>query len=58
MWRLGNITIGRHARVAAGSLVLKPVPEGMMVAGSPATVIGAVADSECNGIGYENESMI
>ncbi|KAK9820754.1 hypothetical protein WJX81_000132 [Elliptochloris bilobata] len=45
---LGNITIGRHARVAAGSLVLKPVAEGVMVAGSPATVIGCMADIACD----------
>lgn len=52
MWHTGNITIGRHARVAAGSLVLKPVPDGMMVAGAPATVIGAVADTASNGYEY------
>ncbi len=45
--RAGNITIGRHARVAAGSLVLKPVGEGVLVAGSPAQaqVIDSVADT-------------
>ena len=39
---LGNITIGQSARVAAGSLVLKPVPERSTVAGIPAKVVGAL----------------
>lgn len=39
---LGNIIVGKGAQVAAGSLVLKPVPEHVMVAGSPAKVIGRV----------------
>jgi len=43
--RAGNITFGRHAGVAAGSLVLKPVGEGVLVAGSPALVIDSVADT-------------
>ncbi|MBL4595254.1 MAG: serine O-acetyltransferase [Robiginitomaculum sp.] len=33
---LGNITIGDYARIAAGSVVLKPVPSGCTVAGVPA----------------------
>lgn len=37
---LGNIEIGRGAVVAAGSVVLNDVPQGMTVAGSPARVIG------------------
>lgn len=41
---LGNIRIGRHARVAAGSLVLKPVPDGTLVAGSPARELGQLAN--------------
>lgn len=40
---LGNITIGKGAQVAAGSLVLKPVPPHTMVAGSPAKVVGKVS---------------
>jgi len=39
---LGNITVGRGAQVAAGSLVLKPVPPRTAVAGSPAQVVGLV----------------
>ena len=37
---LGNITVGRGAQIAAGSLVLKPVPPHTMVAGSPAKPVG------------------
>ena len=37
---IGNIEIGHCARVAAGSLVLKPVPHNTTVAGVPARVIG------------------
>ena len=39
---LGNITIGKGAMVAAGSLVLKAVPRNTMVAGSPAKEIGCI----------------
>lgn len=37
---LGNINVGPNANIAAGSVVLKEVPEGTMVAGVPAKVIG------------------
>ena len=37
---LGNIKIGVSARVAAGSVVLNDVPDGVTVAGGPARVIG------------------
>jgi serine O-acetyltransferase len=37
---LGNIEIGHCARIAAGSVVLKPVPNNTTVAGVPAKVIG------------------
>lgn len=37
---LGNITIGQGARIAAGSVVLNPVPAHTTVAGVPAKVIG------------------
>lgn len=40
---LGNITIGKGAQVAAGSLVLKSVPPHTMVAGSPAKIVGKVS---------------
>jgi serine O-acetyltransferase len=37
---LGNIEVGACARVAAGSVVLKPVPPRTTVAGVPARVVG------------------
>jgi serine O-acetyltransferase len=37
---LGNIEVGHCARIAAGSVVLKPVPNNTTVAGVPAKVIG------------------
>ena len=37
---LGNIPIGDCSRVAAGSMVLKPVPSKTTVAGVPAKVVG------------------
>jgi serine O-acetyltransferase len=36
---LGNITVGDYAKVAAGSVVLKPVPPGCTAAGVPARLI-------------------
>ena len=41
---IGNIEIGRCARVAAGSVVLKTVPNNVTVAGIPAKIVG---DSPC-----------
>jgi len=37
---LGNIEVGHCARVAAGSVVIKPVPNNVTVAGVPARVVG------------------
>lgn len=37
-----NVTIGPNAIVAAGSLVMRDVPEGKIVCGVPAKVIGSV----------------
>jgi serine O-acetyltransferase len=36
---LGNITIGRNARVAAGAVVIRPVPPGATVVGVPGRVV-------------------
>ncbi len=38
---LGNIEVGSRSRIAAGSVVLDPVPEACTVAGVPAKVVGA-----------------
>lgn len=43
---LGNIEVGHCARVAAGSVVLQPVPPGTTVAGVPAKVVGAAGCAE------------
>lgn len=41
------ITIGENALVGAGSVVTGDVPAGMLVAGSPARIIGPVDSVEC-----------
>ncbi|MEZ5855052.1 MAG: serine O-acetyltransferase [Hyphomicrobiaceae bacterium] len=41
---LGNITVGRCSKVAAGSVVLNDVPPNKTVAGVPARIVG---DSNC-----------
>lgn len=43
---LGNIEVGHCARVAAGSVVLKPVPHNATVAGVPAKVVGSAGCAE------------
>jgi serine O-acetyltransferase len=43
---LGNIEVGHCARIAAGSVVLRPVPPNKTVAGVPATVVGDAGCAE------------
>jgi serine O-acetyltransferase len=43
---IGNIEIGACSRIAAGSVVLKPVPPGVTVAGVPARVVGVSGSAE------------
>ena len=43
---LGNIEVGHCARIAAGSVVIKPVPHNTTVAGVPAKVVGAAGCPE------------
>jgi serine O-acetyltransferase len=43
---LGNIEVGEHARIAAGSVVLKSVPAHATVAGVPAKVVRIAAADE------------
>jgi serine O-acetyltransferase len=43
---LGNIEVGHCARVAAGSVVLAPVPHNTTVAGVPAKVVGEAGCAE------------
>lgn len=42
---LGNIAIGDYAKVASGSVVLKPVPAGCTVAGVPARLVNCPTDA-------------
>ena len=44
---LPHITIGENALVAAGSVVTKDVPAGMLVAGAPARIVSTVDELEC-----------
>jgi acetyltransferase-like isoleucine patch superfamily enzyme len=39
---LGDITIGKHAMIGAGSVVTKNVPDYAVVAGNPAQIIGHI----------------
>lgn len=43
---IGNIEVGHCARIAAGSVVVKPVPHNVTVAGVPAQVIGEAGCAE------------
>ncbi len=43
---LGNIEVGNCARIAAGSVVLSPVPHNTTVAGVPARVVGEAGCAE------------
>jgi serine O-acetyltransferase len=43
---LGNIRVGNCSRIAAGSVVLKDVPENTTVAGVPAKVVGPAGSPE------------
>ncbi len=53
MLMAGNILVGARARVAAGSMVLKPVEEDMLVAGNPAKVIGRLVAVGKDGQGQQ-----
>ncbi len=41
---LCGVTIGKHAMVGAGAVVLKDVPDNALVVGNPAKIIGYVCD--------------
>ena len=43
---LGNIEVGHCARIAAGSVVIKPVPHNVTVAGVPAKIVGEAGCAE------------
>jgi serine O-acetyltransferase len=44
---LGNIEVGTMSKVAAGSVVLKPVPPHCTVAGVPAKIVRRHQDDSC-----------
>ena len=50
-----NVKIGPNAIVAAGSVVTKDVPEGKIVAGNPAKVIGTVEDFKNKRLIYQKK---
>ena len=52
---LGNIEVGAHSRVGAGSVVLKDVPERRTVAGVPARVVGCAG---CDQPSHEMNQII
>ncbi len=43
---LGNIEIGDYAKIASGSVVLKPVPAGCTAAGVPARLVNCPSCNE------------
>ena len=43
---LGNIEVGQCARIAAGSVVIKSVPNNVTVAGVPARIVGEAGCAE------------
>jgi serine O-acetyltransferase len=43
---LGNIVVGDYAKVASGSVVLKPVPAGCTVAGVPARLVNCPTEAQ------------
>ena len=47
-----GVTIGEGAIVAAGAIVTKSVPDGMVVGGNPARVIGTVDEFKERNLKY------
>jgi serine O-acetyltransferase len=49
---LGNISIGKGSRVAAGSMVLRDVPPHVTVVGVPARVVGKAGGDKESKVNY------
>jgi acetyltransferase EpsM len=43
---IDGVTIGRYSVVGLGAVVIRDVPDGAIVAGNPARIVGAVAGNE------------
>lgn len=54
---LANVTIGSNVVIAAGSLINKDVPEGKVVGGVPAKVIGEISDLIAARKGYSESAL-
>jgi serine O-acetyltransferase len=52
---LGNISVGDHSRIAAGSVVLEDVPRCKTVAGVPAKVVG---DAGCSNPSHSMDQLL
>ena len=51
-----GVTIGSNVLVAAGSVVTKSVPNGVVVGGNPAKVLGSITDFEEKMLKYDVNS--
>lgn len=43
---IGGVTIGKGSVIAAGSVVIRDIPEGVVAAGNPARVIRSITDKD------------
>ena len=54
---LPGVVVGENAFVAAGSLVTKDIPDGMLAMGVPAKVVKPVSEMDCQFAYYEHPFM-